>query len=386
MLDGSQSSRVVVDSSQPFVYTACAAYLDALEPGCPANVLALRPREPDVLLFTLACSEGVVTFQGARVHYRAEASKPVASDGKPEPFRRLVLTTSSERGVLLELVRVALDRHRHRVTAPRGQPGAGVMRYVWDDASQCWDSGKLVPPRPLDTLFLPAGVAEELAADLQAYLRQETRDRYAALHVAPVRVYMLQGTPGSGKSATVHCLASATGNNLATLNFKEHTADEDVVAAIRHLPPRCFLCIEDVDCLFQSRTNRNHGVSFASLLAALDGSYDNTSGEPLTMFMTTNCMDALDPALRRRVDYVVEFTWATRMQCKRMFQAFFPHHHGFESLWSSVSRHQFSTSVFQKFLVRCLNLGDPLACVDAFEALVQCAYGERSAACVGMYG
>lgn len=371
-------AEVAVDSSQPFVYTAVVAHLDLLDPSGPASVLALRPREPDFLLFTLACAEGEVTFGGSRVRYRVETSQPLASDAKPEPFRRVVLT-GADRATLLELVRVAVERHRHVVTAPRGHPGAGVMRYVWDDGSQCWDNGKLVPPRSLDTLFLPDGVAEAMVADLGTYLKPETRGRYAALHVAPVRVYMLQGTPGSGKSATVHCLASVTGNNLATLNFREHTSDEDVSAAIRCLPPNCFLCIEDVDCLFDSRANKNHGVSFASLLAALDGAYGvGSGGSPLAVFMTTNRMDVLDPALRRRVDYSAEFGWATKAQCRRMFEAFFPDHPGFESVWLAVSRFRFSTSVFQKFLVRCLNLGDPMELTDVFETLVQCAYGSAT--------
>ena len=380
-------ASIAVDSSQPFVYTACAAYLDSLQPGeGPAAVLALRPREPDFLLFTLAASEGTVTFRGSSVNYCVETSAPLASDAKPEPYRRLVLTADT-RELALDLVLAAVERHRRVVTAPRGNPGAGVMRYVWDDGSQCWDSGKLVPPRSLDTLFLPEGVAEALADDLQAYLKPETRDRYAALHVAPVRVYMLQGTPGSGKSATVHCLASATGNNLATLNFRDHTSDEDVAAAIRCLPPSCFLCIEDVDCLFDARANKNHGVSFASLLAALDGGYgvgDSSSG-PLTVFMTTNRMDALDPALRRRVDYAVEFGWATKQQCRRMFAAFFPDHPGFDSVWLSVSRFRFTMSVFQKFLVRCLNRGDPLELTDVFETLVHCAYGSATPGSGSMY-
>lgn len=371
-----EGARITVDSSSPFVFVACCAYLDALNPANPAAVYALRPREPDFLLFTAAREEGVVEFQGTPVTYRVEASKPLSSDTKPEPFRQLFLSSTADRSVLLEFVRLAVDQHRRRVTAPRGQPGAGVMRYVWDDDTQSWDTGKLVSHRPLDTMFMPVGVVEDLSADLHAYLRPETLYKYAALHVAPVRVYMLHGIPGSGKTSMVHTLASETGNNLAIIDFRGHTTDHDIMTALRNLPPRSFLCIEDIDCLFDARANKGHGVSFASLLAALDGAYDSTDGSALTVFMTTNSLDQLDQALRRRVDYVVDFTYATKQQCKRMFAAFYPDHHGFETVWAHIGQHKFSTSVMHKFLVRSLHSKDPLVCLDAFDALVQCTYGD----------
>lgn len=376
---------MTIDSCNSFVFAACCAYLDTLAPTHPATVMAIRPRELDFSLFCMARDEGSVAFMGSAVHYRIESSAALATDAKPEPFRQLHLTTHDERSVLLDLVRVAVEHHRMRVTAPRGQPGAGVMRYVWDDEAQCWDSGKMITHRPMATMHLPSGVGEEALCDLEAYLRPDTLDRYAAMHVAPVRVYMLYGLAGGGKTTLVHCLASETGNNLAILNFGHHTTDHDVATALRNLPPRCFLCIEDIDCLFEHRTNKNHGVSFASLLAALDGAHDSLSGAPLTVFMTTNAIDHLDQALRRRVDYAIEFTHATKQQCKRMFSAFHPNHAGFEGVWAHVSRYKFSTSVMQKFLVRSLWCGDPVSCLEGFDALIQCTYG-TDAALGGMYG
>lgn len=375
-------NRIVVESSSPFVFTAVCAYLDSLCSTGTATVLALRPREPDFLLFTLAHEEGSVTFQSHTVMYRVETGQPLSTDNKPEPFRQVHLATSSDRDVLLDLVRVAVDRHRWRVTAPRGQQGMGVMRHVFDDDAQCWDSGKLVPHRSLETLFLPSGVLEDLLCDLQSYLRQETLDTYAALHIAPIRIYMLHGKSGCGKTATIQCLASATQHNLAILNFNVHTTDQDVAAALRALPPKCFLCIEDIDCLFDARANKNHGVTFASLLAALDGVNASTA---LTVFLTTNSLEALDTALRRRVDYTIEYTWATKNQCARMFAAFYPHSASFETVWAHVSKHTFSTSLFQKFLVRTLHAKDPLACLDSFDALLHCTHGNAHARPTSMY-
>lgn len=371
---------LTVDSSSPFVFTACGAFLDALGTPRPACVMAIRPREPDCLLFCVVRGEGVVGFKGHTVRYSVESSPPLASDPKPEPFRQLHLKCDAGRGVLLDLVRAAIEQHRTRCTAPRGCPGVGVMHHTWDDASECWDSGKLTPHRPLATLFLPGRVAEDALDDLRSYTCPETLGRYAELHIAPVRAYMLHGPPGAGKTALVHCLASATGHNLATLSFEECTSSEDVTRALHNLPPRTFLCINDVDCLFDGRSarpSRNGGVGFAAVLAALDGAFGagHARDSPLTVFMTTNRLEALDPALRRRVDYSVEFGYATKEQCRAMFEAFHPGHPGFQALWSAIRRHQFSMSVLQKFLVRTLHgNADPLDCLPAFGDLMQCTY------------
>lgn len=384
MVPTSEVATLVVESSNSYVYVACCAYLASLNPYPPSSVFALRPREPDFRLFCVACGESSVQYRDAIIDYSVTTSDAVASDPKPEPYRQLVLKTRCDKSVLLEFVQGAVEQHRWRMTAPRGQPGSGVMRFVWDEDAQCWDNGKLVAHRPLDTLYLSSGVATDVLGDLQTYLKRETLELYASLHISPVRVYMLHGIPGGGKTTLLHCLASETGNNLAVINFHPHTSDNDLATAIRNLPPRCFLCIEDIDCLFETRTTRNHGVSFASLLAALDGAYDNLNGSALTVFMTTNAMEQLDQALRRRVDYAVEFTYATKQQCKRMFSAFHPNHGGFETLWAAISHFKFSTSVFQKFLIRTLHMTDPLLSPDLFGSLVECTYGHTPAQ--HMYG
>lgn len=370
-------ARLVVESTSPFVYDACCSYLDALGTSAASTVLAIRPREPDFLLFCAARDQGTVLFCGAAVDFAVTHSKPKGSaNGKPEPFRQLALSTHADRDLLLDFVRVAVEKHQRRTTTPRGQPGAGVMRYVWDDQHECWDSGKLIAHRPLSTMFLPAHCGEEVLGDLQSYLKPETLERYAALHIAPVRIFMLWGQSGSGKSSLVHTLASETGHNLAVMDFKEHTTDSDVMCGLRNLPPKTFLCIEDIDCLFDARANKSHGVSFSSLLSALDGMF----GRALTVFMTTNVLNQLDPALRRRVDYAVQFSHATKLQCMQMFTAFFPHHPNFEAIWVHVKKYRFSMSVFQKFLVRAMHDKDPVLCLDTFESLMHCTYGGDSQA------
>jgi chaperone BCS1 len=68
---------------------------------------------------------------------------------------------------------------------------------------------------------------------------------------------------------------------------------------------------------------RQSVLTFSGLLNALDGV---ASSEERILFMTTNHIDRLDPALIRpgRVDVKQLIDWATDDQIKRMFQRFYP--------------------------------------------------------------
>lgn len=367
-------ARLCVESRDAFAFAACCSYLDLLSPG-DAAVTVMRPRDPDFVLFTMCRGRGAVTHNDSVIRYEVQDSPdPMPTESRPEKYRELWLD-ADRRESILTFVSEALRRHRERVTEPRGLRGFGRVRFSWDDSTQTWDAGKLVPLRPMSSLYLPDKVADDILVDLKSYLQTDTMDTYQTLHVTPVRVYMLHGLHGAGKTSLIHCLASETARNLAMLSFEPHTTDDDLRTALRDLPDACFLCLEDVDCLFDERRTKGHGVNFASFLAVLDGAYSKGA---LTVFMTTNCMANLDPAVRRRVDYLVEFAAATKDQCWRMFRGFYPNKPSdtFRDVWRHVEQYTFSTSVFQKFLMRSLPHQDPLRCIDVFKDLVE-AHGSR---------
>jgi chaperone BCS1 len=185
-----------------------------------------------------------------------------------------------------------------------------------------------------------------------------------------VRTYLLHGTPGSGKSSLVHCLASEMGYGVATLTFAPGMADSDIAAALSRMPPRCFLVVEDIDCAFAGRAAKNHGVAFGTILTALDGGMTEA---PLAVFMTTNHLAELDPALRRRIDHVQEFKAATQVQGRALFDAFFPGGSAdeFQAVWA-VARGS-AMSVLQKYLVKARQAqGGVLARLDMLQSLVDC--------------
>ena len=94
-------------------------------------------------------------------------------------------------------------------------------------------------------------------------------------------------------------------------------------------PPQSIILLEDIDSAFASRedTPRSGGypnyVTFSGLLNCLDGV---VSTEERLVFMTTNYLERLDPALIRpgRVDFKQLIDKASKSQLQRMYSRFYP--------------------------------------------------------------
>lgn len=369
-------ASAVMECRDP-AFGAVCWFLHSLDPASEALVTVANPRDGTrKVIFQAAARHGAVTYRGlgypVRVEYAVDTSDPLSTDGRPEPFRRVRMR--GPRPAIESMVRTAIRDHRAFVVASGTSSDDAVATWVWDDRSGTWGRGRARPPRPMSTLFLPPD-AGDLACDFRHFISRESLARYEELHVSPTRIYMLHGTPGSGKSSLVHCLASDSGFGIATVSFGPSTTDADLAVALESLPPRCVACIEDVDCMFDGRQSRG-GPSFAGVLAALDNCGGQDPGSAVAVFLTTNRLCSLDPALRRRVDYVLEFGCATRAQAQRMFARFFPFH-SFEPFWERVRLKKFSMSVLEKYLLKCMWAKDPLHSIADFDVLASVAASDK---------
>ncbi|CDS43055.1 mitochondrial chaperone BCS1 [Echinococcus multilocularis] len=105
---------------------------------------------------------------------------------------------------------------------------------------------------------------------------------------------------------------------------------------LTHAPLKSIILLEDIDAALPSREESINlaqrygrayegmqGLTMSGLLNALDG-VASTDGRIL--FMTTNYVDRLDPALVRpgRVDFKAEIGLCTEDQLSRMFSRFYP--------------------------------------------------------------
>lgn len=179
-------------------------------------------------------------------------------------------------------------------------------------------------PRPIESVVLKQGSMESVLADMEKFLAG--RKWYLERGVPYRRNYLFHGPPGSGKSSAVVALASKLGMNIATIVLSAASmGDEDLRTLMASTPEGSLMLIEDIDCVFADRkaTSSDNKVTFSGLLNAIDGV---ASGEGRMLFMTTNHIEKLDPALIRpgRADLQVEIGLPDQEQVARLFIRFFP--------------------------------------------------------------
>lgn len=229
---------------------------------------------------------------------------------------RLVLAASTRAG------RDAVLAQLRRLAEANGSQPMLLQRNTWGD----WQARPL-PGRPLASVILRDGLAEELSADLGRFLTQEAT--YGRLGLPWHRGYVLHGPPGTGKSSLVRALATEHRLNVYYLALSGLKSDIDLAALLSRLEGRSILLIEDIDthAAAHQRTDTadpdSSGVSLSGLLNVLDGL---VTPHGLVTVITTNHIDRLDAALLRpgRADKRVHIDKPDADQVRRIIATFTP--------------------------------------------------------------
>ena len=172
--------------------------------------------------------------------------------------------------------------------------------------------------RPLSSVILEGTIREDLTADVRLFL--ESRQYYQNLGVPYRRGYLLHGPPGCGKSSLVLALAGELRLAICLLSLSNRSIDDESLNSLLNSAPlRSIVLLEDIDRAFSSDSR----VTMSGVLNALDGV---AAQEGRLVFMTTNHVDRLDPALIRpgRADLKLEIGLLTAQQSRDMFLKFFP--------------------------------------------------------------
>lgn len=180
--------------------------------------------------------------------------------------------------------------------------------------------------RELGSVVLGKGKKEAIVGDVRRFMERDYW--YAERGIPYRRGYLLHGAPGSGKSSFITALAGHLDFNICLLNLSERgLTDDKLNHLLSNAPERSILLLEDIDAAFLGRqTAAEDGyqasVTFSGLLNALDGV---ASGESRIIFMTTNHIEKLDPALIRpgRVDMIAELGDAEKEQVEELMVRFY---------------------------------------------------------------
>jgi len=210
--------------------------------------------------------------------------------------------------------------------------------YVFDDG---WDCVEAYSPRLLDSVLLKPGEKEHLLGDLQRF--RASRERYRKLGVPYHRGYLFYGPPGTGKTSLVSACAAKLGMSIYVVNLTEMN-DRSLKKAMNWVSEDSVILFEDIDCMRAGHRRQMPGaeekpqpvnagandaaspmlgVTLSGLLNVLDGFH---APENVIFVMTTNDVDALDPALLRpgRIDYKLFMGRAAESQKAELYRRFFP--------------------------------------------------------------
>jgi chaperone BCS1 len=220
--------------------------------------------------------------------------------------------------------------------------------YGWNCCYKCAN-------RPLDTVILPIKLKSELMDDIEFFKSESCKNRYNELSLTHTRTYIFYGPPGTGKTSLVRSLATKYEMSIAIIDFDSDMDDKRLRHCIQRLPKKSILLLEDIDCLFSSRNVKDNNrslVTFSGLLNALDGVVQN---DDTMLIITTNHIEKLDDALKRRVDYFVKFDYANKEQIHTMFSVFFPSYEDkFSFFYDKVKHYKLTTNILQKFFTKYL--------------------------------
>ncbi|KAJ6597096.1 mitochondrial chaperone BCS1 [Mycena vulgaris] len=289
------------------------------------TMIERRPNGSASVFFQLVAGPGTHWFKykGAWMQVKRERETRSMMGGQQTgmavPWETVTLTTlSRDRTLFPELLAEARD------LGMRGQEGHLVIHTAW--GIEWRPFGKPRRKRPLQSVVLEPGMGEKIEQDIKAFLAR--RQWYADRGIPYRRGYLLHGPPGSGKTSFIQALAGSLSYDICLLNLSERgLADDKLNHLLSNAPERSFVLIEDVDAAFNKRVQTSadgyqSSVTFSGFLNALDGV---ASGEERIVFMTTNHVEQLDPALIRpgRVDFSALVNDASPLQARTLFHRFY---------------------------------------------------------------
>ncbi|KAF0696592.1 Aste57867_12661 [Aphanomyces stellatus] len=203
----------------------------------------------------------------------------------------------------------------------------GVIKiFRWNVKNEYWRETETTRARSLDSVILPRDVTSKLTADLDDFVRNDTKAFYLDHGIPYKRSYLFHGIPGAGKTSLIQAIGGQYGRNLFFLQpTHPNMTDDSLREAFEDAPRNSIVVLEDIDALFDEHRNckvRDSKLTFSGLLNAIDG-VGCSDGH--IVVLTTNFRNQLDDALIRngRVDVHVAFEHTVPEQMEAMFQAFY---------------------------------------------------------------
>lgn len=184
-----------------------------------------------------------------------------------------------------------------------------------------WEFIDSLRARPLPSIILDSTLKDKIVTDIDKFVA--SKEWYESVGIDYRRGYLFYGVPGNGKTSLSMALAQHVNRSIYAIDLASMQGDTELKRAFKNMKPNSILLMEDIDRAFINRDNSEvKGVSFSCLLNCLNGVFQK---EGVITIMTTNHIEALDPALIRsgRVDMRVEIGNPSDVQINEYLTRFY---------------------------------------------------------------
>ena len=341
--------------STNFSFQGVLYYITTLlkEPVCltaVVNRMRKQKNESDIR-YCPEFGEYDIVFEDEPIHVTiSKEGKPKSTERSIDYYKIITLSSNTSLEILQELMKKSVA-YFYDVILERETRTEELNCWVWDEI---WEDLYKKKKRSMKSISL-GGKEMEILNDIKKFLSKETMDKYDLLGIPYKKNYLLEGLPGTGKTSLIYSIASELNFDIAILNFNRKLDDMQFMRAVQSIPIDTILVLEDIDVLFQERKSSDefkHSLTFSGLLNVLDGL--GHQGKLIT-FMTTNYKNRLDKALIRpgRIDYILQFDYATKEQIKHMYNRFIPtQEERFDDFFKYIEKNRLkvTTAMLQQFL------------------------------------
>lgn len=247
------------------------------------------------------------------------------------------------------LITDAIKYHYQDLNIKTEKDELKILQYEFDR----WEEMDRIKKRKLESIFLPTSIKQDIIDDLSNFYDERYKERYNELGIVHSKVYMFHGPPGTGKTSLVHSLASFFNMQIALICMDNHMTDKSLKKLFERLPSKTVLLFEDVDCLFHDRdtTNTKNMITYSGLLNVLDGVVKK---EEIVIILTTNYLEKLDKALKRRCDLIIKFNHACKSEIKQCYEYYYPDMNKFEEFYSKIEKKNVTINSLIKYFNRNL--------------------------------
>lgn len=195
--------------------------------------------------------------------------------------------------------------------------------YYWDQWN--WDILYKSVKRNWDSIYYSDKFINNVSKQIDNFFSEKTRSLYSRLGITYKKSFLFEGPPGTGKTSLIFGIAAKYDLNIACLQITNDMKTHNLILAMRKIPEKSILVIEDIDTVFNKREKADicMNINFSTLLNIIDGILKPQDN--ILIIFTSNFKNNLDGALKRpgRIDEIVTFEYANREQVYKMYKNYF---------------------------------------------------------------